>query len=74
MVSFVDEHRDVFGVEPICAQLPIATATYYTHRARRLDPSRRPARQRRDEGLSADIRGSGKRTSRSTGSGRSGDS
>ena len=56
MVSFVDEHRDVFGVESICAQLPIAPATYYTHRARRLDPSRRPARQRRDESLSADIR------------------
>jgi transposase InsO family protein len=55
MVSFVDEHRDVFGVESICAQLPIAPATYYTHRARRLDPSRRPARQRRDESLSADI-------------------
>ena len=56
MVSFVDEHRDVFGVESICAELPIAPSTYYTHRARRLDPSRRPARQRRDENLSADIR------------------
>ena len=56
MVSFVDEHRDAFGVESICAQLPIAPATYYTHCGRRLDPSRRPARQRRDESLSADIR------------------
>ena len=45
MVSFVDEHRDVFGVESICAELPIApSSTYYTHRARRLDPSRRPVR------------------------------
>jgi putative transposase len=56
MVSFVDEHRGVFGVESICAQLPIAPATYYTHRGRRLDPSRRSARQRRDESLSVDIR------------------
>jgi len=24
MVSFVDEHRDEYGVEPICEMLPIA--------------------------------------------------
>jgi hypothetical protein len=23
MVSFIDQHRDAYGVEPICAQLPI---------------------------------------------------
>src|SRR5947209_8406715 len=40
MVSFVDAHRDAYGVESICAQLPIAPATYYTHRACALDPSR----------------------------------
>jgi len=27
MMEFVDEHRDDFGVEPICAQVPIATST-----------------------------------------------
>jgi len=56
MVSFVDAHRDTYGVESICAQLPMAPATYYTHRARALDPTRRPARQRRDEELSVEIR------------------
>ena len=56
MVSFVDAHRDTYGVESICAQLPIAPATYYTHRARILNPSLRPARQRRDEELSVEIR------------------
>jgi putative transposase len=56
MVAFVDAHREVYGVESICAQLPIAPATYYTHRARSLDPERRPARQRRDEELSGEIR------------------
>ena len=56
MVSFVDAHRDAYGVESICAQLPIAPATYYTHRARALDPTRRPARQRRDEELAVEIR------------------
>jgi len=56
MVSFVEAHRDAYGVESICAQLPIAPATYYTHRARALNPARRPARQRRDDELSAEIR------------------
>jgi transposase InsO family protein len=56
MVSFVNAHRDTYGVESICAQLPMAPATYYTHRARALDPTRRPARQRRDEELSVEIR------------------
>jgi putative transposase len=34
MIQFIDEHRDEFGVEPICAELPIAPATYYAARAR----------------------------------------
>ena len=37
-MSFVDAHRDAYGVESICAQLPIAPATYYTHRAQPSDP------------------------------------
>jgi regulatory LuxR family protein len=24
MISFIDQHRSEYGVEPICAQLPIA--------------------------------------------------
>ena len=35
MVSLIDAHREEFGVEPICAQLPIAPSTYYTSRADR---------------------------------------
>jgi len=45
-----------YGVEPICRVLPIAPATYYAHRARARDPSRRPAREQRDEGLSTQVR------------------
>ena len=56
MVSFVEAHRDTYGVESICAQLPIAPATYYLHRVRRLHPERRPARLLRDENLSGQIR------------------
>jgi transposase InsO family protein len=56
MVNFVEAHRSDYGVEPICAVLPIAPATYYEQRTRRRDPARRPARARRDEVLQDEIR------------------
>jgi transposase InsO family protein len=55
MVAFIERHRDQFGVEPLCAVLPIAPATYYEHRARTRDPARRPARVVRDEALRLQI-------------------
>ena len=51
MVAFIDEQRDVGGVEPICEQLPIAPSTYYEHKARGADPDRLPDRARRDQFL-----------------------
>jgi len=56
MVDFIDKHRRQYGVEPICAVLPIAPSTYYAHRACRLDPERRSAREKRDEVLRVEIR------------------
>lgn len=56
MKAFIDEHRRVYGVEPICKVLPIAPSTYYTHAARQADPERRPPRVLRDEVLSGHIR------------------
>ena len=56
MASFVDEHRAEYGVEPICAELPIAPATYYEHKARQKDPSREPARVQRDRVILEGIR------------------
>src|SRR5262245_15853458 len=56
MVSFIDQHRSEYGVEPICAQLPIAPSTYYEHKAREAEPERLPPRVRRDVELSRDIR------------------
>ena len=56
MKAFIDEHRDVYGVEPICRVLPIAPSTYRQHAARRVDPSRAPARERRDAVLRETIR------------------
>ena len=35
MIAFIDDHRDVHGVEPICRVLPIAPSTYHSHAARR---------------------------------------
>jgi putative transposase len=51
MVSFIDAHRDQYGVEPICALLPIAPSTYHRQRAMQTDPMRRSARAQRDDAL-----------------------
>jgi putative transposase len=55
MVAFIDAHRAEYGVEPICAELPIAPSTYYEGKARERDPSRLPARARRDGELRGEI-------------------
>jgi putative transposase len=55
MKSFIDEHRDTFGVEPICKVLPIAPSTYYVHAARQADPSLRSARAQRDDALASQV-------------------
>lgn len=51
MIAFIDDHRDKHGVEPICAVLPIAPATYYDHLARRVDAARLSDRAQRDAEL-----------------------
>ena len=55
MVSFIDEHREEHGVEPICRQLPIAPSIYYEQKAREVDPSRLPKRTIRDASLREEI-------------------
>jgi len=55
MVSFIDEHRDEYGVEPIFEQLPIAPSTFYDHQAKRIDPERQSDRAKRDDALCLDI-------------------
>ena len=56
MIAFIDAHREVYGVEPICRMLPIAPSTYHEHAARRTDPNRLPPRARRDARLRPEIR------------------
>jgi putative transposase len=56
MIAFIDEHRDVYGVEPICRVLPIAPSTYHEHVARVADPTKAPPRVQRDAELRPEIR------------------
>jgi len=53
--SFIDEHRDEYGVEPICRVLPIAPSTYRAHAARQADPRLRSDRVKVDEILSPEV-------------------
>ena len=55
MVAFIDAHRQDYGVESICRQLPIAPSTYYEIKARQADPSRLPPRAKRDAELEPEI-------------------
>ena len=56
MISFIDEHRSVLGVEPICRLLPIAPSTYYEVVAKRRDVDRLSVRARRDMAMKVEIR------------------
>ena len=31
MIAFIDDHRQAYGIEPICKVLPIAPSTYHAH-------------------------------------------
>ena len=51
MTAYIDERRKEFGVEPICALLPIAPSTYYASKTRPPSP-----RALRDAQLVAEIK------------------
>jgi len=55
LIAFIEAHRSEYGVEPICAQLPIAPSIYYEHKSRQVDPSRLPPRVQRDAELTGSI-------------------
>ncbi len=54
-MPFVDEHRERFGVEPICRALQIAPSAYWRQAQRRRDPARCPPRRQRDWALLPEI-------------------
>src|SRR5437773_2688459 len=55
-VAFIDQHRDTYGVEPICRVLPIAPSTYFRHKSLTRDPDRRCTRALSDDVLRGIIR------------------
>jgi putative transposase len=55
MVTFIDQQRGMYGVEPICAVLPIAPSTYFRHKGHQRMLDTRSARARRDDELRAAI-------------------
>ncbi len=56
MITFIDEHKESHGVEPICKVLPIAPSTYHDHAAKRQDPSLLSKRAQRDEVLKVEVK------------------
>jgi putative transposase len=56
MIAFIDDHREVHGVEPICRMLPIAPSTYHARVAQRADPAKVSPRARQDLVLMEQIR------------------
>jgi transposase InsO family protein len=51
MVRFLHDHRDQYGIEPMCAVLPIAPSTYYHQQRQVVEPTRRSPRAQRDDVL-----------------------
>ena len=56
MIAVIDDHRGVYGVEPICRVLPIAPSPDHAHAARRTSPEKLLRRAKRDGVLKAQIR------------------
>ena len=55
MIAFIDDQRQIYGVEPICKVLPIAPSTYFDRLAKRADPSKLSTRAKRDIVLQPEI-------------------
>ena len=62
MIAFIDDHREVHGLEPrsgsrpICRLLPIAPSTYHARVAQPVDPAKASSRARQDLVLMEQIR------------------
>jgi putative transposase len=48
MITFIDDHHQIYGVEPICKVLPITPSTYHAQVAKRIDPANLSARAKQD--------------------------
>lgn len=55
MTAFTDDHREAYGVEPICRVLSIAPSSYFERVAQRNDPARLSARAKRNLELKPEV-------------------
>ena len=53
--GFIDQHRDTFGVEPICKVLQIASSGYRRHAAQQRNSDLRCVRAKTDDTLKLEI-------------------
>jgi len=56
MTAFINYHRNVHGVEPICKVLPIAPSTYHAHALVARHPERASNRAKRDAALLPEVK------------------
>ena len=49
MNAYIDQHRDAYGVEPICNVLQVAPSAYRRYAAQQRNPELRSTRAKRDE-------------------------
>jgi transposase InsO family protein len=55
MTAFIDDHREAYGVEPICRLLPIAPSSYFERIAQRKDLARLSVRAKRHLELKPEV-------------------
>ncbi|MEZ5635956.1 MAG: IS3 family transposase [Burkholderiaceae bacterium] len=53
--AYIDQFRDVYGIEPICRVLQIAPSGYRRHAAQRRNPTLRCERAQRDDKLAPNV-------------------
>ena len=56
MITFIKEHRDIYGVEPICRVLQIAPSTFYARLTIENDPNKASTRSKRDAELRPEMK------------------
>lgn len=55
MIAFIDDHRGVFGIGPICQVLGIAPSTFHAFKAVKRDPALASGRVRQDRLWVSDV-------------------
>ena len=56
MISFIDDNKQFYGIEPICRVLPIAPSTYYRAKDLSDNPHKRSLRSQHDDYYVSEIK------------------